>query len=51
MTVRYLDTTGILVTDLTITKIEPVVNGSKLLLTGGTTFTIPIKDLVEITSA
>lgn len=50
MTIRYLDNNEELVTDSTVTKIEPVINGSKILITATTNFTIPLKNLVEITS-
>lgn len=51
MTIRYIGTNNTVVTDATITKIEPVKMGTKLLVTNSTTaFIINVGDVVEISA-
>lgn len=51
MTIRYIDNQGSLQTDTTVTKIEPIQNGTNFLLSRPTTnLIIPIRNLVEITT-
>lgn len=50
MTVKYIDNAGIVVTDSSATKIEPVQNGLNYLVTSTTDYLIPVKNLVEVTN-
>lgn len=51
MTVKYVDNNNQVVSDATVTKIEPIQNGINFLLTATSDIIIPVKNLIEVTNA
>lgn len=51
MSVKYLSSDGTVQTFTGVTKIEPIKNGTRLLLTGATDLVIKFSDLIEVTNS